>query len=198
MPARPSRVATVLVLYLVCSSGAPAANTPESQSEYAELERAAALIAQGKLSEAESKLQPILSTTPSEYQAWNLLGVVRAQQDIERIQTLINQGALPAIRLRQAQNDLEIAKDMSILRVNIYSKDLLPEQAEQMVVVAQRIVLRRLETGAKTPIGALTTDGNGNFDGTIVVPMSLSVGEYGITVATPGDARCGAGSSITR
>jgi hypothetical protein len=70
-------------------------------------------------------------------------GVVRAQQDIERIQMLINQGALPAIRLRKAQEDLEIAKDMSILRLNIYSKDLLPEQADQMVVVAQRIVLRR-------------------------------------------------------
>ena len=80
MPARPSRVATVLVLYLVCSSGAPAANTPESQSEYSELKSAAAQIAQGKLSEAESKLQSILSATPSEYQAWNLLGVVRAQQ----------------------------------------------------------------------------------------------------------------------
>jgi hypothetical protein len=70
-------------------------------------------------------------------------GVVRAQQDIERIRMLVNQGALPAIRLRKAQEDLEIAKDMSILRLNIYSKDLLPEQADQMVVVAQRIVLRR-------------------------------------------------------
>jgi hypothetical protein len=70
-------------------------------------------------------------------------GVVRAQQDIERIQTLINQGALPSIRIRKAQEDLEIARDMSILRLNIYSKDLLPEQADQMVVVAQRIVLRR-------------------------------------------------------
>ncbi|HMI86888.1 MAG TPA: transglutaminase-like domain-containing protein [Polyangiaceae bacterium] len=60
------------------------------------------------------------------------------------------------------------------------------------------VVLRRLDTGAKTPVGALTTDANGNFDGNIVLPMSLSVGEYGITVATPGDARCGPGSSITR
>jgi hypothetical protein len=60
------------------------------------------------------------------------------------------------------------------------------------------VVLRRLETGAKTPLGALTTDASGNFDGSIVLPMSLAVGEYGITVATPGDARCGPGSSITR
>lgn len=70
-------------------------------------------------------------------------GVVRALQDIERIKVLIRQGALPLVRLRKAQDDLEIAKDMSILRTNIYSQDLLPEQADQMVVVAQRIVLRR-------------------------------------------------------
>jgi hypothetical protein len=47
------------------------------------------------------------------------------------------------IRLRKAQEDLEIAKDMSILKQNIYAQDLLPEQADQMVLVAQRIVLRR-------------------------------------------------------
>jgi len=60
------------------------------------------------------------------------------------------------------------------------------------------VILRRLDTGAKTAVGALTTDANGNFDGSIILPMSLSVGEYGITVATPGDARCGPSSTITR
>jgi hypothetical protein len=70
-------------------------------------------------------------------------GVVRAQQDVERVKVLIRQGALPMVRLRKAQEDLEIAKDMSILRTNIYGQDLLPEQADQMVTVAQRIVLRR-------------------------------------------------------
>jgi hypothetical protein len=70
-------------------------------------------------------------------------GVIRAQQDMERIRVLIGQGALPMVRLRKAQEDLEIAKDMSILKQNIYAKDLLPEQADQMVLVAQRIVLRR-------------------------------------------------------
>jgi hypothetical protein len=60
------------------------------------------------------------------------------------------------------------------------------------------VVLRRLDTGARTPLGALSTDANGNFDGSIVLPMSLAVGEYGLTVATPGDARCGPGASITR
>jgi hypothetical protein len=60
------------------------------------------------------------------------------------------------------------------------------------------VVMRRLDTGSKTAIGALTTDANGAFDGSIVVPMNLPVGEYGVTVSTPGDARCGPATSITR
>ena len=72
--------------------------------------------------------------------------VIRAQQDIGRIQTLINEGALPLIRMRKAQEDLENAKDMSILKQSVYSKDLLPEQADQMVIIAQRIVLRKQQS----------------------------------------------------
>jgi hypothetical protein len=60
------------------------------------------------------------------------------------------------------------------------------------------VVLRRLDTGSKTPVGSLTTDATGHFDGSIVLPMSLAVGEYGVTISTPGDTRCGPGSSITR
>jgi hypothetical protein len=91
----------------------------------------------------KTEVAPLTSPAPQLQPDMDDPGVVRAQQDIERIQTLINQGALPAIRLRKAKEDLEIAKDMSILRLNIYSPDILPEQADQMVVVAQRIVLRR-------------------------------------------------------
>jgi multidrug resistance efflux pump len=70
-------------------------------------------------------------------------GVVRAQIDLERIQLLINQGALPRIRLQKAQEDLENAEDLSILKQSLYSKDLMPEQADQMVSVAERMVLRK-------------------------------------------------------
>jgi hypothetical protein len=70
-------------------------------------------------------------------------GVIRAQRDLDRIKLLIGQGALPAMRLRSAQLDLDNALDMSILRENLFGKDLLPEQADQMVTIAQRIVLRK-------------------------------------------------------
>lgn len=70
-------------------------------------------------------------------------GVIRAQRDLERVKLLISQGAVPAMRLRSAQEDLDNALDMSILKANLFGKDLLPEQADQMVMLAQRIVFRK-------------------------------------------------------
>lgn len=99
----------------------------------------AAVLAPDTANPAEIISAPSLQLQPDLTDA----GVIRAQQDVERVKLLITQGALPMMRLRRAQEDLEIAKDMSILRQNIYSQDLLPEQADQMVVVAQRVVLRR-------------------------------------------------------
>jgi multidrug resistance efflux pump len=69
--------------------------------------------------------------------------VIRAQRDLDRVKLLIGQGAIPAMRLRAAQEDLQNALDMSILRANLFGKDLLPEQADQMVAIAQKMVLRR-------------------------------------------------------
>jgi hypothetical protein len=57
------------------------------------------------------------------------------------------------------------------------------------------VILRRLDTGAKSAVGTLLTDASGIFDGDIVLPMNLAVGEYGVTAVTPGDARCGAARS---
>jgi hypothetical protein len=70
-------------------------------------------------------------------------GVIRAQEDLQRVQLLINQGAIPAMRLRRAQEELQNAEDLSILRRGLFSKDLLPAQADQMVLIAQGMVLRR-------------------------------------------------------
>ncbi len=42
-------------------------------------------------------------------------------------------------------------------------------------------------------IGSLSTDERGRYDGAVVVPRDLSLGDYDLVVQTPGDARCGAG-----
>ncbi len=94
-------------------------------------------------SPASSSTAPVQSAIPELQPDQNDPMVVRAKMDLERIQQLVTQGALPRLRLEKAQDDLADALDMSILKNNIYSKDILPEQADQMVLVAQRMVLRR-------------------------------------------------------
>lgn len=69
--------------------------------------------------------------------------VIRARQLLEQVTRLVASGALPAIRLRKAQDDVQDALDASILKTSLYSNDLLPEQADQMIYVAQRMVIRR-------------------------------------------------------
>jgi hypothetical protein len=70
-------------------------------------------------------------------------GVIRAHKDLERIQLLVTQGALPAMRARKAQEDVQNAEDLSILQANLFGKDLTVEQADQMLFVAQRLAMRR-------------------------------------------------------
>ncbi len=44
-------------------------------------------------------------------------------------------------------------------------------------------------------LGSLSTDDEGGFEGTAVVPRDLAAGDYDIVVVTAGDKRCGAGAS---
>jgi hypothetical protein len=69
--------------------------------------------------------------------------VVRARERSEQIRKLVSAGALPLMRLKKAQDEVQDALDMSLLRQSLYIKDLLPEEADQMVLVAQRMVIRR-------------------------------------------------------
>jgi hypothetical protein len=70
-------------------------------------------------------------------------GVVRARQEVEQIRKLVGMGALPALRLKKAQDEVQDALDMSLLKQNIYSNQLLPEQMDQMIYIAQKMVVRR-------------------------------------------------------
>ena len=89
---------------------------------------------------AVSEIQPDTSS----------LGVIRAQQEMDRIRGLVRQGVLPPLSLAKAQDDLNDALDMSILRYSAYASDLLPEQADQMVTVAERMFLRRQRRAMQT------------------------------------------------
>jgi len=56
-------------------------------------------------------------------------------------------------------------------------------------------VLLRPSGGRTSAIGALPADDKGHFQGTVTVPLGLEVGDYDVSVTTPGTARCGAGRS---
>lgn len=51
----------------------------------------------------------------------------------------------------------------------------------------------RTESGKLIPIQSLSAGEDGKYQGAIVIPPNLEVGEYELVVSTPGDARCGAG-----
>ena len=44
-------------------------------------------------------------------------------------------------------------------------------------------------------LGSLSTDDDGRFDGSVVLPRDMSAGDYDLVVETPGDARCKAARS---
>lgn len=69
--------------------------------------------------------------------------VIRAQQSLDRVRGLVRQGVLPTNDLAKAMDDLNDALDNSILRYAAFNQNLLPEQADQMVAVAQRMFMRR-------------------------------------------------------
>ncbi len=69
--------------------------------------------------------------------------VLRARLAIQRIQALVDAGALPRTQLDQAKDALGDAQDMAILRRTMSSKDLTEEEADQMVAAAKHRLDRR-------------------------------------------------------
>jgi len=47
----------------------------------------------------------------------------------------------------------------------------------------------------KIPLGVLVTDGDGRYDGHVVVPYTVPPGDYDVRATTPGNSSCGEGSS---
>ena len=70
-------------------------------------------------------------------------GIVRAMANLQKVRSLVESGALARVRLKKAEEELQDAFDMSLLRQTLYSKDITVEQSEQMIGVAERMVFRR-------------------------------------------------------
>ncbi|HXJ39860.1 MAG TPA: hypothetical protein VNH18_11325, partial [Bryobacteraceae bacterium] len=76
-------------------------------------------------------------------------GILRAREDLVKIRGLVAHGGLPLVRLDRAQEEVQDSEDLAILRSHLYGKDLLPEQADQLVSIAQRMVVRRQKSLAR-------------------------------------------------
>jgi len=71
----------------------------------------------------------------------------RQQEEIERIRELVNAGALPRVRLEEAERQLEDLRDRQVLDRVLYGgltvEDLTEEQADEMVAAARRRLERQ-------------------------------------------------------
>jgi hypothetical protein len=84
---------------------------------------------------------------PSELQLLQSREIQLAKTEIERVTDLVNAGALPRIRLEEAEQKLADAQDDVILSSTLYGempiKNLSEQMADEMVAAAQRRVERQ-------------------------------------------------------
>jgi hypothetical protein len=68
--------------------------------------------------------------------------VSRAEEEVRRVQALVEAGVAPRLALTKAQNELQEAQDLGVLRATLYGQiaveDLSEQQAEAMLAAAQR------------------------------------------------------------
>jgi hypothetical protein len=69
--------------------------------------------------------------------------VARAKAAIERLQSLVDAGAVPRVQLEKAQSALADAEDEALLRRTLYGADLTDAESEEMMAAANRRFERR-------------------------------------------------------
>jgi hypothetical protein len=69
--------------------------------------------------------------------------IARAKIDLNRIRALVETGALPRVKLQQAEDAIVDATDAVAIRKSIYSQDLTEDQANELVAAANRRFERR-------------------------------------------------------
>lgn len=96
---------------------------------------------------------------------------------------------LPPARIELESGDKTIRRGSSIrLKGKVEAKDPCAN-------VRVNVKLKPEGRATTVPVGALSTDENGNFDGAVVVPRDIATGDYSLILSTPGDKVCGPGES---
>jgi hypothetical protein len=68
-------------------------------------------------------------------------------------------------------------------------------EGEPCAHVVVEILLRDVKKGRLMPLGSIATDARGAYEGALVVPAEVPLGDYDVIAQTAGDARCGKGST---
>jgi hypothetical protein len=75
--------------------------------------------------------------------------VLRAEQEVRRLETLVQAGVAPRVALEKARIELQEAQDLGVLRNTLYGQvnieDLSEHQAEAMLAAAQRNWQRKVQ-----------------------------------------------------
>jgi hypothetical protein len=69
--------------------------------------------------------------------------IIRAQANLENVERLVISGVLPRLRLDQAKENLEDARDIAVLHQTLFGKELTIDQADEMIAAAERRVDRK-------------------------------------------------------
>ncbi len=71
------------------------------------------------------------------------IDVERAQAEVEKIKALVDAGAVPRLRLEEAEKALADAHDAAYLRRTLYGQDLTEDETGAMLAAAERRLNRR-------------------------------------------------------
>jgi len=99
----------------------------------------------------------------------------------------IDDPSRPPAVLRISSSDVRVLRGEPLSVDGTARTDLGP-----CAFVRVDVLLWDARAARQLPIGSLSTDADGRFQGAVVMPLDVPVGDYELLVSTPGDARCGA------
>lgn len=97
---------------------------------------------------------------------------------------------LPASKIELTMEDKSIHRGKTL---KLKGKVVGAQQACKNVRID--VVLRHEDESVPRTLGSLSTDEEGGFDGSVILPRDVPTGDYDIIVTTRGDKVCGAGRS---
>jgi len=91
--------------------------------------------------------------------------------------------------------NIELTEPSALRGAAIHLKGSAVADGDACTHLSVDVLLQDAHTGRKVRVGGLATNDKGDFTGAVVLPQSVSLGDYSVVARTMGDARCGEGLS---